>query len=759
MSRERTQLNAQASSPLGPPLAGPAAAYYRHPQPIHRGQPEPGMPYHYPPHPTGYGPFRVHAPPAEDSVDVLVQKIAHAVGQTVGQMLTAHQAQSDAKMNRLETAVQDLSTDISSGRQEARECVGLIAEVLQKSHGIQLARLKRFENILGMGPDMRDDKTLLNRFDLLSFAVEDLLERVKDPEANVPVPIHHDMATSPQKRAYADAVIPPRTPSPEPQTSSIAVGPSSPIDIFSDNSVSTAVDESIQSIAGKKLPEFDDPMDQDVVPDSPVIAHRYTPRNNFAVVSPVTGPLVPVVDWQDQSPSPRFTFNPDRSPQGMEPYTALPNQPPPSEGTIASLRQASFGDRFAGRVTSTPCRSTSVHSISPSLSVSPPQSPRQITPFRIPSHDPATNIPSPVVRPRSITPSREATPPLPHKPSVGPIPHFASAEPEGVLEGAPAPSRSTTVELEVASPSADTLREDLSVLDMMESDTPSNIVSPKPLPSMMSVVPSSVTPSPMLSAQLLRTSPPRLTLSIPQRFITPVVLPDAGTPPPGTPPGTPPQTASYPSTVDLFDTSLSPLSASTPSTPSQSPRSLSAHLQLQSPVSLSVKRERMEMAMLPTPPRTATASVLRLRPVGQASAAATRIKKRKGPPRGREPDSSPEPPLKRVRRRSEKKGAPPVNKEKGKKKKKEPSVAWPEMTPESKVDPEFVGKFVGCDNCERWYHYSCLGIVPGDPRLVGDFHCPPCTAGRWSHSFPTFFTGFNMAFHSRYPSATGGNRP
>ncbi|KAJ7485381.1 hypothetical protein FB451DRAFT_55492 [Mycena latifolia] len=184
----------------------------------------------------------------------------------------------NARMTRLETAV---STDISSGRHEARKCVGLIAEVLQKSHSIQLARLKRLENILGMGLDMQDDKTLLNRFDLLSFAVEDLLERVKDPEANVPVPIHHG-DESPKTRLRRCGYPAKNT---QPGTSNILhIGPSSPIDIFSDNSVSTAVDESIQNIISK-LPEFDDPIDQDVVPDSPVIVHRYTPRNNFAAVA------------------------------------------------------------------------------------------------------------------------------------------------------------------------------------------------------------------------------------------------------------------------------------------------------------------------------------------------------------------------------------------------------------------------------------------------------------------------------------------
>nr|VWO94510.1 N/A [Ganoderma boninense] len=37
-------------------------------------------------------------------------------------------------------------------------------------------------------------------------------------------------------------------------------------------------------------------------------------------------------------------------------------------------------------------------------------------------------------------------------------------------------------------------------------------------------------------------------------------------------------------------------------------------------------------------------------------------------------------------------------------------------------------EFIQCDNCEGWYHFACVGIRPGDPRLDPDaaFLCPPC---------------------------------
>ncbi|TBU44723.1 hypothetical protein BD309DRAFT_1079832 [Dichomitus squalens] len=37
-------------------------------------------------------------------------------------------------------------------------------------------------------------------------------------------------------------------------------------------------------------------------------------------------------------------------------------------------------------------------------------------------------------------------------------------------------------------------------------------------------------------------------------------------------------------------------------------------------------------------------------------------------------------------------------------------------------------EFVQCDNCEGWYHFGCVGIITGDPRLdpSAQFYCPPC---------------------------------
>ncbi|KAJ7100276.1 hypothetical protein B0H15DRAFT_515556 [Mycena belliarum] len=294
MSREHVRLSAPPPS-RPPQLTGYPAPSHRH-VPIRH--PEPGAPYPYPPlHSPLYGPYQLPSPGVDPS-DILLQKLTHSMAQIVA----SHHTQSDNRMtDRFEKMRQTVTSEITSLRQESRGFVAQIAEVLQTSHNIQLARLERLESILGMGPDMKDSKTLLHRFDLLSFAVEEVFERLKDPEANLDAPIYHDMATSPMRRAYSDAAIPPKTPSPEPQNSSMAAGSSSPIDVFSDDSVSTAVNDSISSIFGQKLPELNAPVDQDVDDESSVgNSPRDVPKSNFSAASPVTRSLVPV-DWRDQS--------------------------------------------------------------------------------------------------------------------------------------------------------------------------------------------------------------------------------------------------------------------------------------------------------------------------------------------------------------------------------------------------------------------------------------------------------------------------
>ncbi|KAH0835864.1 hypothetical protein J3R83DRAFT_9738 [Lanmaoa asiatica] len=51
--------------------------------------------------------------------------------------------------------------------------------------------------------------------------------------------------------------------------------------------------------------------------------------------------------------------------------------------------------------------------------------------------------------------------------------------------------------------------------------------------------------------------------------------------------------------------------------------------------------------------------------------------------------------------------------------------AWPEL---SSVFSHWDTQFIQCDNCDMWFHYGCVAIESGDPRLELDalFICPTC---------------------------------
>ncbi|KAJ7185543.1 hypothetical protein C8R46DRAFT_1060940 [Mycena filopes] len=378
----------------------------------------------------------------------------------------------------------------------------------------------------------------------------------------------------------------------------------------------------------------------------------------------------------------------------MKPYSTLPIRPPPSAGTVTSLRHATFGDQFSGPSSvSTPYRSTSVHPMSPALSMSPSTSPRPPTPLPA---DTGLSVPhdASLAATCRAPPETQTSYPGTREHSVGAHRSSNAALPRDI------PSRSSTVErdgnVHPESPSADTIREELSVSNMMSphSGTHSNVASPtRPFPPTEDedVVPSSVTPSPMLGAQIPASSPPRLTLDIPVTVPAP----------------------SYPSAGDLFDPFMSPLSSTNPSAaPSPSPPP---------------KDERMEERIPTTsspPSGRPTVSGLRLRAPDLGEPAGNVPQKRK-----LESDSTKQPPMKRPRGRPSKQHAgPSVKQEKGKKRKKLNEPVWPEVIPEDASPAEFIGKFIGCDNCERWFHYTCMAIVRDDPRVDGTFHCPFCVA-------------------------------
>ncbi|EIW78376.1 hypothetical protein CONPUDRAFT_138676 [Coniophora puteana RWD-64-598 SS2] len=53
---------------------------------------------------------------------------------------------------------------------------------------------------------------------------------------------------------------------------------------------------------------------------------------------------------------------------------------------------------------------------------------------------------------------------------------------------------------------------------------------------------------------------------------------------------------------------------------------------------------------------------------------------------------------------------------------------WPPIEDYGELDG-FSRQLIQCDNCDVWYHFVCVGISAGDPRLAEGvlFICPPCT--------------------------------
>ncbi|CAK5261874.1 unnamed protein product [Mycena citricolor] len=185
------------------------------PNPHPLSHPVPLPPHSHVPHPPGYHQFHYQLnhlpppvyPPAPAPFDV--DHLAHRITRCLDDTLHTHRAHIDARFKAFEARqakdMVELRKDLVVLREEHQAHVGELAKALQQSHVNQLGRMKRLEHVLGMGAEITHEKTLLERFDLLSFALEEMLEKMKDPEANLPSPpIYHDIATSPVRTAILD---------------------------------------------------------------------------------------------------------------------------------------------------------------------------------------------------------------------------------------------------------------------------------------------------------------------------------------------------------------------------------------------------------------------------------------------------------------------------------------------------------------------------------------------------------------------------
>lgn len=142
-------------------------------------------------------------PPSRPPDDIFLQLLS---------VLNANEQSTSARIDNLATTIQSLATQISDVRKETQEQTKQVAAFCDKTNAIHKVtsrvfstRIEKLEALIGTSYDGDEKKSLSQRLDGVLFAVEEFLERVKDPEAALQPSV---------QRTYADVHIDPRTPSP-----------------------------------------------------------------------------------------------------------------------------------------------------------------------------------------------------------------------------------------------------------------------------------------------------------------------------------------------------------------------------------------------------------------------------------------------------------------------------------------------------------------------------------------------------------------
>lgn len=133
--------------------------------------------------------FRANATSTPSVIDYLMSALRP--------MILVHQESMSTRIEQIGSAIETLgitvgglSSQIKDVRKEAQDQTKDAATILERTHEVQLstsrvlaARLAKLEKMIGTSNDRDDNKSLLNRLDTISYAVEELLERAKDPDA------------------------------------------------------------------------------------------------------------------------------------------------------------------------------------------------------------------------------------------------------------------------------------------------------------------------------------------------------------------------------------------------------------------------------------------------------------------------------------------------------------------------------------------------------------------------------------------------
>lgn len=138
------------------------------------------------------------APPQQTTIAHNESTIVDRLMAAISPALTTNQNSTTAQIERLSLNVESLTSELRDVRKETRERAKEVAASLEKAHTIQIgtsrtfiSRLDKLEKLIGTSYDRDDNKSLLDRMDTVFFAVEELLERAKDPDAS------HDSMTRP----------------------------------------------------------------------------------------------------------------------------------------------------------------------------------------------------------------------------------------------------------------------------------------------------------------------------------------------------------------------------------------------------------------------------------------------------------------------------------------------------------------------------------------------------------------------------------
>jgi hypothetical protein len=103
----------------------------------------------------------------------------------IGPVLASHQQATTTRIEQLENSIESLSNELASTRQESQTQTRNVVQYLEQSHCVQqsatktlTSRIKRLENDIGTNCDQR---SVVDRLDNLTLAVQELLETAKDP--------------------------------------------------------------------------------------------------------------------------------------------------------------------------------------------------------------------------------------------------------------------------------------------------------------------------------------------------------------------------------------------------------------------------------------------------------------------------------------------------------------------------------------------------------------------------------------------------